>query len=321
MLTSFFGNSRPVNFLILGAFIFIAYAFSVIFGSEVQITYQTVLFHLALISFSIVSMLLLNFIVIKNKLTKLNTLTVLFYSCFMIMLPVIFLNDNIVLANFFLLLAMRRIISLRKDTNSSKKILDASIWITVASLFYFWSLLFFIPLWIAVIQKPNTDFKQILTPFTGFFAVLIINTAYRLIVDDSLIWFFEWKEPIELDFSLYNNAQILIPTTIILGFYIWAGIWQAFKLPSLSFKDRPSHLLLLYISAIVFLIALAAPEKTGAELLFVLAPLSIITTNYFENKQGERYAEKDALEFWFKEILLWMLVVLAFVFLFWEVIE
>ena len=315
MLTSFFGNSRPVNFLILGGFIILGYVFSIIFGTDLHINFQTALSHLLFIILSVLGMMLLNFIVAKNKLTKLNTFTVLFYSCFMVMLPVIFQNGNIILANFFLLMAMRRIISLRKDTNSSKKILDASVWITVASLFYFWSLLFFIPLWIAVVQKPNTDFKQILTPFTGFFAVVIINSAYRLVVDDSLIWFFEWMEAISLDFSIYNNAKILIPATVIFGFYIWTGIYQVLKLPSLSFKDRPYHLLLLYISVVTFLIALAAPEKTGAELLFVLAPLSIITTNYFENNQGDDYGPKDALEFWFKEILLWMVVVLAFVFL------
>ena len=316
MLTSFFGNSRPVNFLILGGFIFLGFVFSIIFGTELHITVQTVIANLVLVALSVLGMILLNFIVTKNKLTNPNTFTVLFYSCFMVMLPIIFQYGNIILANFFLLMAFRRIISLRKDTNSSKKILDASVWITVASLFYFWSLLFFIPLWIAIVQKPNTDFKQILAPFTGFIAVIIINTAYRLVVNGSLDWFFEWKEDISLDFSLYNTAKILIPATVILGFYIWTGIFQVLKLPSFSSKDRPNHLLLLYISAITFFIALASPEKSGAELLFVLAPLSIITSNYFENNQGDNYGPKDALEFWFKEILLWLIVVLAFVFLF-----
>lgn len=319
MLTSFFGNSRPVNFLILGVLIFIAYLFTAIFGAELHLDLHNIFRHLLLIAVSVISMLLLDFIVTKNKLTKPNTFTVLFYSCFLIMLPVIFLHNNIILANLFLLLAIRRIISLRKDTNSSKKILDASVWITIASLFYFWSLLLFIPLWIAIVQKPNTDYKQMLTPLTGFFAVIIINSAYRLILDDSLIWFFEWKDSISLDFSLYNNAKILIPATVILGFYIWAGVFQILRLPSLSFKDRPNHLLLIYISAVAFLIGLASPEKSGAEFLFVLAPLSIITTNYIEGAQGERFYQKDALEFWFKEMLLWLIVVLACVFLFIEI--
>src|SRR5690606_16620146 len=131
-------------------------------------------------------------------------------------------QHKILLANAFLLLALRRIMSLRSDKNSSKKILDASIWITVASLFYFWSLLFFIPLFIAVFQKPNTNYKQILIPFTGFVAVLIINTAYQLLANDSLFWFADWQETISFDFSKYNSASILVPITVILAFFIWA---------------------------------------------------------------------------------------------------
>lgn len=311
MLTSFFGNSRPINFLLLAAFILIGYIVSVFFGSVLQVDIQSISVHLILSAVCIFSMLLLNFIVTKNKLTKLNTLTVLFYSSFMIMLPAIFLENNVIVANFFLLLAFRRIVSLRKDTNSSKKILDASVWITVASLFYFWSLLFFIPLWIAIVQKPNTSFKQVLIPFTGFLAVIVINTALQLLVDNSIAWLFEWKDAISLDFSVYNNAKILLPATVIIGFFIWAGIWKLFMLPTIPFNERSSHLLTLYIGAISFVIALAAPEKTGAELLFVLGPLSIITTNYFEKKSKKH----DALEFWFKEILLWLVVVFACVFL------
>ena len=312
MLTSFFGNSRPVNFLLLASFILIGYLVSVLFGSELQIEVQSISAHLVLSAICVFSMLLLNFIVTKNKLTKLNTLTVLFYSSFMVMLPAVFMEDNIIAANFFLLLAFRRIVSLRKDTNSSKKILDASVWITVASLFYFWSLLFFVPLWIAILQKPNTNFKQVLIPFIGFLAVIIINIALQLLVDNSIDWIFEWKDPVSLDFSVYNTVKTLLPATVIIGLLIWAGIWKLFMLPTLPFNERSSHLLTLYIGVISLLIALATPDKTGAELLFVLAPLSIITTNYFEKKSKKH----DALEYWFKEILLWLVVVFACVFLF-----
>src|SRR5690606_34142012 len=230
--------------------------------------------------------------------------------------PVIFLHHKILLANAFLLLAIRRIMSLRNDKNSSKKILDASIWITVASLFYFWSLLFFIPLFIAVIQKPNTNYKQMLIPFTGFVAVLIINTALQLLVSDSFLWFAKWQDVISFDFSKYNSASVLIPVTLLFTFFIWAGIYRISKLSMVPLKERPNYLLLLYLSITALFVGLAGPEKTGAEILFLLAPVSIIATNYIENFETERYVEKDVAEFWFKEIMLWLVVILPFVFLF-----
>lgn len=316
MLTSFFGKSNPINYLILGVFIVAGYLLGAISNSAIFITPSLLVTHGVFIVISVLSMLLLDFIIRKNYLTKNNTYAILFFTCFLVMLPVIFLQHDELLANVFLLLALRRVMSLQRDKNSTKKILDASIWITVASLFYFWSLLFFIPLWIAVVQKPNSDYRQMLVPFTGFFTVIIIYTTYQLLVHDSFSWLLNWKEAASFDFSIYNSASILFPVTIILAFYVWTAIYRVLKISTIPLKERPSHLLLLYVSITTLFIALGSPEKTGAEVFFVLAPVAIISANYIESFDTEKYSEKDASEFWFKEIMLWLVVVLPFIFLF-----
>ncbi len=316
MLTSFFGKSIPLNYLILGVFIVVGYLLGTTSESSVVISSYFLLVHSAFILLSVLTMLLLDFIIRKNHLTKTNTFAILFFTCFMVMLPVIFLQHKILLANAFLILALRRIMSLRSDKNSSKKILDASIWITVASLFHFWSLLFFVPLWIAIIQKPNSTYKQMLIPLTGFLAVFLINTAFHLLINDSFTWFYNWRETISFNFSKYNSASILVPVTVIIAFYIWTGIYRVLRLHSVSIKEKSNYLLLLYVSITCLFVALLTPEKTGAEILFILAPVSIIAANYIEDLDTERYIEKDNTEFWFKETMLWLVVVLPFVFLF-----
>lgn len=316
MLTSFFGKSSPINYLILGVFITAGYLLGTVSGFSDLITPSFLLTHGFFIIVSVFSMLLFDFIIRKNHLTKSNTYAILFFSCFMVMLPVIFLQQDIILGNVFLILALRRIMSLRSDKNSEKKIFDASFWIVLASLFYFWSLLFFVPLYIAIVQKPNLNYKQMLIPFTGFFAVLILNTAFQLLVNDTFTWFFEWKDAVSLDFSNYNSASVLVPITVILAFYIWTGIHLLSKLSAVSLKEKSNYLLMFYISVTYFFIALAGPEKTGAEILFILAPISIMIANYIENFERKPYGERDTLEFWFKESMLWLVVILPFVFLF-----
>lgn len=316
MLTSFFGKSIPLNYLILGVFIVVGYLLGAISVYNIVDSPYLLLNHAAFILLSVLIMLLLDFIIRKNHLTKTNTYAILFFTCFMVMLPIIFLQHNILLANAFLILSLRRIMSLRSDTNSSKKILDASLWITLASLFYFWSLLFFVPLWIAIIQKPNSNYKQMIIPITGFLAVLIINTTYQLLIYDSFAWFLNWKKPISLDFSKYNSAAVLVPVTVILAFYIWTAMYRVLRFASVSLKERSNYLLLLYVSITSLFVAILGPEKTGAEILFILAPVSIIAANYIENFGTDRYVEKDITEFWFKEIMLWMVVILPFIFLF-----
>jgi len=316
MLTSFLEKSRPINFLILGGFVFTGYGLHAVLNGDAQLTIGLVFYHLLLIVVCLLSFFVLNFIVTKNNLTQPNTLTVFFYTCFLLMLPVIFNNPEIMAANLFLLLAIRRIVSLSKDTNSPKKILDASIWITAASLFYFWSLLLFIPLWVAIARKPNTDYKQMLMPFVGFISVFVLVVAYQMGVHNSFTWFLDWKKPISTDFSAYNHSETLVPITVILGLLIWTGVSRIANLKHLSLKERPKQFLLFHITLITLLISLGAPEKTGAEFLFALAPISIIATNYFEQNQKKRITQSDKLEFWFKEILLWLVAILAVVFLF-----
>jgi hypothetical protein len=316
MLTSFLEKSRPINFLILGGFVFIGYLLRVVLMGDTSEAAGSVFYHLLLIVVCVLPLFVLNFIITKNSLTQSNTFTVFFYTCFLLMLPVIFHHPEIMAANLFLLLAIRRIVSLRTDTNSPQKILDASLWITVASLFYFWSLLLFIPLWTAIARKPNTDYKQMLMPFVGFILVFLIVVAYQLGINSSLAWFLDWKKPIATDFAAYNHSETLVPITIILGLLIWNGVSRIANLKHLSLKDRPKQFLLFHITLITLLISLGAPEKTGAEFLFALAPISIIATNYFEQNQKKRITQSDKLEFWFKEILLWLVAILAVVFLF-----
>lgn len=316
MLTSFFGKSNPVNYLILGGFIVAGYLLGTVLHTEIYLTPYVFFNHAAFILVSLLNMFLLDFIIRKNNLTQNNTYAIFFFTGFLTMLPVIFLQHKIILANLFLLLALRRLMSLRSDKNSEKKILDASVWISVATLFYFWSLLLFVPLWLAIAQKPNSNYKQMLVPITGFLAVGTIHTAYQLLANDTLLWFLGGKIAVGLDFSAYNAAAILVPVTIILAFYIWAVLHRMFKISKVSLKERPNLVLLMVVSVTTLFIALGAPEKTGAELLFVLAPFAILSANYIESPEKEHYREKDMTEFWFKEIMLWLLVILPFVFLF-----
>ena len=128
-------------------------------------------------------------------------------------------------------------------------------------------------------------------------------TAYYFLVSNSFSWFFSWKSTIGLNFSEYNKFETLLPATVMFAFLIWTGLSRFFKLGSMQKKERPNAVILILSLVTALFIALASPEKTGAEMLFILGPLVIIITNYVENIK----------EFWFKEILLWLAVLLPFV--------
>lgn len=300
MLTSFFSKSNPINYLILGIFIFAGYFIAFFSETETIFTTASVGKRVVLGGIAVFAMLLLDFIIRKNHLTKNNTYGILFFTFFLLSFPVIFSEVKQFIATIFLLLSFRRILSFRSEKNSEKKILDATLWITLASFFYFWSLLFFIVLFVGLFRKPGDNYKEVLIPFVGFSGLFVLATAYYFATTNSFQWFFTWKPEIDVDFSAYNQLHILVPVAIILTFLVWTGFWFFFKIARMQKKERPNAALIVLSLLVCIAIALASPEKTGAEVLFIFSPLAVVITNYLENSK----------EFWFKEVLLWLAVLL-----------
>jgi len=299
MLTSFFGKSNPINFIILGIFLILGYFFGALREIDALLTLPLAVRYLFYFLIVVFFIFLMDFIIRKNKLTKANNYALFIFAAFLVMMPTSFLNGDIILANLFVLLAFRRIFSLNNGTFTEKKILDASIWLAVASLFYFWALLFYFVLLIGIFKNTAVNHKRVLIPIVGFFGVCSIATAFFLVKDNSFAWIFDYFQNTSLDFKKYSEVRILLPVSLLLALLIWASTNRAFNLSNLSRKDVPNTVLVLFFAAIAILVAVLSPEKTGAELLFLFAPTAIIAANYLENLE----------EFWFKEILLWLIFI------------
>ena len=139
-----------------------------------------------------------------------------------------------------------------------------------------------------------------LIPLAGFTAVFLLVTAYYFITTDSFAWFYEWKPAIAMDFSAYNAMKVVLPLSVIATLFVWTSTFRMFKLSSVPKKERPNYLFMLVVAFVSIAVALASPEKSGAEMLFVFAPTAIISANYLEQLN----------EFWFKEVLLWLVLLL-----------
>ena len=151
-LTNFFSNSKPFHFISINLLLFVGYT---LYNFQIS-NFDNGIIELILSTFKfslyIALMLIFGFIIKKNKLTQTNSYALFSFSCFLLMVPILFQDSKPVFSLLFLLLALRRILSFNSKKNIQKKILDASLWIGIATLFYFWSLLFFFVLYAALIQ-------------------------------------------------------------------------------------------------------------------------------------------------------------------------
>ena len=204
MLTNFFSNSKPFHFILISLLLFVGYTFyNFQFSSFendfirlIQLTFKFGLY--------IILMLIFGFVIKKNNLTQINSYALFIFICLLLLTPNVFQNSKLILSTVFILLALRRILSFNSKKNIQKKILDASLWIGIATLFYFWSILFLLVLYAALIQLASKNFKLFLIPIIGMFLVFIICTIYFLYLDNNMYWYKDYKNFTSFDFSSFK---------------------------------------------------------------------------------------------------------------------
>jgi hypothetical protein len=299
MITRFFSTSKPihlvlVSFFVFGLFLVIRFGY---YSEGIDST--QILKELVLYSVTILSIFVLSFFVNKNNLTKQNSFKILFFSLFLACIPETIQHGNIIISNVFILFSIRRIISLRSNLSIKKKLFDAAFWIVLASLFYFWSILFLILVFAALIFYSIGQINNWIIPFTGILTVVLIVVCYYIITENSFGDINRYVDGLSFDFSNYNKLSLIISITIILSLGLWALFFYIRKLQDKTRAYRPSFILILVALIIGSTIVILAPNKNGSEFIFLFGPLAIIMTNYIESIK----------ETWFAEVFVWLLII------------
>ena len=300
MIAKYFSKSKPIHFVIITTLLFLSFAATKLFFTTQEIDIWFVLKQLAIFGICFFSLFVLDFLVSKNKLTKKNSYQILFFALFFTLMPQAFLNSNLLLANLLLLLTLRRLVSLRSKKHQKKKILDATIWISLATLLYFWSVLFFVLIFAALFLYKISDIKNWFIPIVGILLVGVITYAVLIVLNISLLdYFSRFNTNISLDFSSLNHRSIIVGATIFFAYFLWSMFYYINNLKNKAKSYRPSYILILLAAFVAFTIVIIAPHKTGSEFIFIIAPLAIIVTNYLELIK----------ENWFKDVLILILIV------------
>ena len=305
MITSIFSKSKPVNFLVVFAlllftFFITHYKFPQTDTPSGFYLKQAVMFFLVY-----VSVLLLDFVVSKNSLTKKNNYEILLFSLFILLIPQSILDWKIIVSNLFVLLSLRRTISLRSQKAVMKKLFDAGFWIGIAALFYFWAILFIVVIFAALIFFSESKLKLWIIPFTGLVVVFILTTCYSLWYYGDMYWFTQLNYQIDFNYNHYNSLSFIIAITVLLSFGIWSSFFYLQNLRSKMKTLKPAFKIIQTTFLVAWALVIVSPEKNGSEFLFLFAPLSIITTNYIETIK----------EKWFKEVFLATFIIIPIVLL------
>ena len=291
MITSIFKKSTILNYSLVVVLLLLFFFIYQTGDLYTTVAANGLLTNSALIVLWLASFFLVNFMVKKNGLTKDSSYTVLFFLLFLLVFPSVFNNLKLLFANFFLLLSMRRLISLQTLKTPKEKIFDAAMWIFIASLFHFWSILFIVLVYISIIFHASRDFRNWLLPFVAFFTTMVIFVMAALLFDKT--WIDHLLNQMQINFELNyftNNYQ-----NAALSFYVMVAVYFLFSM-IFSLTNRPlilqaSYKKMIFAFLIGVIIFVMSPEKNNAMLLFTFMPLSVMCTNNIEYSQSKMYQE------------------------------
>lgn len=298
MITRFFKTSKPIHIVIIAVFTLVVFIITNVGNNPEELSLGRVAKALIKYSIVLISMLTLSFLVKKNKLTKNNNFDILIYGLLLAILPITMHVTNILLANFFILLALRRIISVRSNINVKKKLFDAAFWIAIATLFHFWAILFFVLIIAALLLYSIAHFKNWIIPFIGVLVVMLITASYFVIVYGGFMESFNYLEAISIDLSINNLKTLSFEIGVIGVLGTWALIFYSITLKQKQKTYRPMYMLILIAFLIGLSVIFISPNKDGSEFLFALPMLSIIMGNYLESVK----------KYWVSELYVWLLI-------------
>lgn len=297
MISSFFGKSKPINIVIVSillAGVFLLVNFNTLLA---EVNFYTVLRFIGFLLTTVFTVFIIDFIIGKNNLTQKNSFTIVLFSLFVAIIPHSLNNINVIVANVFVLLAVRRIISLKSNLDVKRKLFDAAFWTALATLTYFWAIIFFVLVVVALIYYWQNDFKNVMVAIIGLLVVAILFICFNIVVYDTYVPESYGIEALSFDFSPLNSIEIVVGASILFALFLWTLLFYLKAIQEKTKKQKAGRIIVMVYAILAMMLIIIAPNKTGGEFLFLSFPLAVITTNYLEKMEDH----------WFKEALLILL--------------
>jgi hypothetical protein len=291
MFTSIFKKSTPINYslIVLSTLVFyFLYHFRVGLSIPGWMGMAEKVGDLVLI---FASLFLTNFIVKKNTLTKDSSFTIYFYLIFLLFFPKIWGDIRLLFANFFILLTLRRLVSLQTLKSPKEKIFDACLWVFVASLFQFWAVLFVLLVYISIVFHVSRDFRNWLIPFVAFFIVGMIFSAYSLAIVPGSLTHYLQQETINYQLDYFQNQNENIAFSMFVVAVLFFFIPYIVTITNKPLNLQASHKKIAF--ALVFggiLFAISTP-KSNELLVFMIFPMAVMASNMVEYMQSKLQRE------------------------------
>ncbi|ESU24192.1 hypothetical protein FEDK69T_06290 [Flavobacterium enshiense DK69] len=306
MIASLFNKSRPINYVLISLLLIGFYFLYLTKDFSWTEHYHTIIQKSGLLLVLTASLFLVRFITKRNGLSRDNSFAAFIFVVFLILFPTTLVNTNVILSNFFLLLALRRLVSMQSLITPKEKIFDASFWIFVASLFHFWCILFLILVFISIIFHVSGDYRNWLVPFIAFFTVLVLFAMAVLIFDHGLLAIVMEKAQVSFDFTYFENVFQNIALAIFSSIAVLFFSTQVLVLQNRPLNMQASYKKIIFGFLFGVAIYVLSASKNNSFLMYTFFPLSVLGANFLEGLDKQ----------WLKETIVIGLLLIALIIFF-----
>ena len=306
MISLIFGKTKPINYIIVLTFLFLFYWFVHFFLFDRIYAPGALLKQTLVLGALFFSIFVVNFIVKRNKITRNNSFSILFYAMLAVVFPETLLDANAIWCSFFLLLATRRLISMRSSRDSKFKIFDATLWVLVSSVFYDWATLYLILVFAAIFFYDPKDIRNWLVPLAGLFAFYMIAKSLLILANQEGFLEAHYQFNFSLDvayFSYWGHSTKLVLFAVIT---FLTGLLAFIKLGKAGFGRVVTMRLIAFSFVIGLVVNLLKLSDNVYPVMITFFPAVVFTTKYIESIRRARI----------KEVLLIATIVVPFVVLF-----
>jgi hypothetical protein len=235
--------------------------------------------------------MLIDFIVKKNKITENNTFSILYFALLIIVFPEIIIDNNSIFCTFFILLALRRLLSLKSLKDVKRKVFDATLWILVASLFYDLALLYLILIYATIYIYDPKNIRNWLVPFIAIitFSILTLSVSTLLEQKEFILSHYQFSIGITSEYILEwrSSMKMLLYIPISLALIIITFI----KLSS-SGQGRINTMRLVTLFFFIgMIITIVKSNHEIAPILITFFATSVFMANYIENIKKPKIKE------------------------------
>jgi hypothetical protein len=189
-------------------------------------------------------MAVFKFVTIKNNFTQSNSYSLWLHACLLIIGVVYGVSLSIFVAYLCYILALRRVLSIHTGKDVIKKIFDASFWITVATVFYSWSAIFLIVIFISIVLYAFKKLNLWTIPFIAAVCVAILTYTIDQYFDTTYLR--STFQRFTITFSTLKSFESLFSIVVIIfgfiGFICASAVLLAFPNISISTRARFSLL-------------------------------------------------------------------------------